>query len=280
MPSDRGKKVAGTPTGTPMDVDPPLGVPQGFGLEEIGIPGRDFLREALTNCSDPLKAIEEFQNENEILLPSLRPMLPLLDLHGIPRLDFHMSVMEALRDTLIKKINEIGQKCEGKQKEKKLKELLSKSFPVIKIKPLRPVVLAVLKNMTEISDKYLEVILNDKELYEQCDTEVKRQIWKDNQSLFGDQVTPLFTKYIKRKEQMLFDYQSKANQFFSSSPKVRRQDEIIKELSHMIGNNLKLYDMILQFLRTLFLRSKNVHYCSLRAELLMALHDLEANVSP
>jgi len=33
----------------------------GFGLEEIGIPGRDYLREALTNCSDPLKAIEEFQ---------------------------------------------------------------------------------------------------------------------------------------------------------------------------------------------------------------------------
>lgn len=67
-------------------------------------------------------------------------MLPLLDLHGIPRLDFHTSVMEALRETLIKKINEIGLKQEGKLKDKKLKELLSKSFPVIKIKSLRPVV--------------------------------------------------------------------------------------------------------------------------------------------
>ena len=43
----------------------------------------------------------------------------------------------------------------------------------------------------------------------------------------------------------------------------------------MIGNNVKLYDMTLQFLRTLFLRTRNVHYCTLRAELLMALHDLE-----
>lgn len=43
----------------------------------------------------------------------------------------------------------------------------------------------------------------------------------------------------------------------------------------MIGNNIKLYDMVLQFLRTLFLRTRNVHYCTLRAELLMALHDLE-----
>ncbi len=32
-----------------------------FGLEEIGIPGPDFLREALTSCTDPLKAIEDFQ---------------------------------------------------------------------------------------------------------------------------------------------------------------------------------------------------------------------------
>jgi len=43
----------------------------------------------------------------------------------------------------------------------------------------------------------------------------------------------------------------------------------------MIGHSVKLYDMVLQFLRTLFLRTKNIHYCTLRAELLMALHDLE-----
>lgn len=43
----------------------------------------------------------------------------------------------------------------------------------------------------------------------------------------------------------------------------------------MIGKNVKLYDMVLQFLRTLFLRTRNVHYCTLRAELLMSLHDLD-----
>jgi negative elongation factor B len=66
------------------------------GLEVLGIPGGTFLREALTSCSDPLQAIEEFQVENGILLPSLRPMMPLLDLHGVKRLDFHISVMEVV----------------------------------------------------------------------------------------------------------------------------------------------------------------------------------------
>lgn len=59
------------------------------------------------------------------------------------------------------------------------------------------------------------------------------------------------------------------------SPKARRQGGVVQKLSDMIGSDVKLYDMTLQFLRTLFLRTRNVHYCTLRSELLMALHDRE-----
>ena len=34
----------------------------------------------------------------------------------------------------------------------------------------------------------------------------------------------------------------------------------------MIGRNVKLYDMVVSFLRTLFLRKRNIHYCTLRWE--------------
>jgi len=37
------------------------------GLEEVGVPGPDHLREALTNCTDPLAAIEEFQARITVL---------------------------------------------------------------------------------------------------------------------------------------------------------------------------------------------------------------------
>lgn len=33
----------------------------GTGLEEVNIAGQSFLRDALTSCTDPLKAIETFQ---------------------------------------------------------------------------------------------------------------------------------------------------------------------------------------------------------------------------
>ncbi|CAG9564052.1 unnamed protein product [Danaus chrysippus] len=249
----------------------------GTGLEDVGVPGQTFLRDALTSCTDPLKAIEEFQLENGILLPSLRPMLPLLDLHGVRRLDFHTSVLEELRDKLIAHINEMGGKDRLKEHEKKLKELLNKSFPVVKVKALRPVIMSILKNTPHIDDKYLRVLVRDRDLYNDTDTEVKRQIWQDNQSLFGDEVSPLLSQYIREKENILFDYENLGNLFFSPSPKVRRQGAVVQKLAHMVGTSIKLYDMVLQFLRTLFLRTRNVHYCTLRAELLMALHDVEVH---
>ncbi|XP_014218914.1 negative elongation factor B [Copidosoma floridanum] len=250
----------------------------GDNLENLGIAGASFLRNSLTTCNDPLKAIQEFQLENGILLASLRPMLPLLDLHEVQRLDFHAAVLEGLRDKLIAKINEIGSERSEKgaqTTDRRLKELLSKSFSAVKVAALRPVVMCILRNTPVIDDKYLKVLVRDKELYNDADTEVKRQIWKDNQSLFGDEVSPLFSKYIIEKEQVLFDHVNLNSPFFMPSPKVRRQGEVVQKLAHMIGHSVKLYDMVLQFLRTLFLRTKNVHYCTLRAELLMALHDLE-----
>ncbi|XP_020285501.1 negative elongation factor B [Pseudomyrmex gracilis] len=247
------------------------------GLENIDIHGQEFLRDALTSCTDPLKAIEEIQLQHGILLPSLRPMLPLLDLHGVRRLDFHASVLEELREKLIKRINEIGTERadKGASGDRRLKDLLSKSFPAVRVDALRPIVMCILRNTPHIEDKVLRVLVREKELYNDADTEVKRQIWKDNQSLFGDEVSPLFSRYIIEKEQILFDHRNLNTLFFTPSPKVRRQGEVVQKLAHMIGRSVKLYDMVLQFLRTLFLRTKNVHYCTLRAELLMALHDLE-----
>jgi negative elongation factor B len=248
-------------------------------LQEFGIPGPDLLRDSLTTCSDPLTAIAEFQDDNGILLPSLRPMLPLLDLHGVRRLDFHTSVREELKDHLLKRINELGRKdvppATKAENEKKLVEMLNKYFPVIRVITLQPVVMAILKNMDQVDDKFLKQLTNEKSLYEKCDVVVKRQIWQQHQGLFGDEVSPLLSQYIKYKESLLLKHEDVTAAFFLLTPRQRRQNETIQQLVQMVGKNVLLYDTILQFLRTLFLRTKNVHYCTLRVELLMALHDAE-----
>lgn len=246
-------------------------------LEDMGIPGKVFLQEALTNTSDPLGAIEEFQQDNSILLPSLQPALPLLDLHNLKRIDFHKSVFDTLRDCLLTKIAEISNGNNADSKEK-LEAILDKSFPLISIDSLLPVSMCLLKHLPKVPQKYINFLIKNKPIYKLCPIEVKRQIWQKNQTLFGDEVLPLLTRYIKDKEALLIsDEISINNHFFTSTPKIRRQSHIVKELIDMIGKNIRLYDMVLQFLRTLFLKTHNVHYCSLRAEILMALHDLEVN---
>lgn len=67
----------------------------------------------------------------------------------------------------------------------------------------------------------------DKDLYKACAVEVKRQIWQDNQALFGDEVSPLLKQYILEKENILFSNDiSFLQNFFSPSPKTRRQGEV------------------------------------------------------
>lgn len=236
------------------------------GFERAGLPGCEYIRQALTNSPDLSAAIENFQHDNGVLLPSLQSALPFLDLHGVGRLEFHTSVMDHLRDTVLQKLKT--------QKEQKLKELLEQSFPFIHVEELRPVVMQIMKYLPKVSDECLEHIANDTKLYEDCTIEVKRQIWVKHHGLFGDAVGPLLKQYLETKYSQLHATDSH-NDFFAVSSKVRRQQSVVQDLAKMIGKSLELYNLVLQFLRTLFLRANEVHYCTLRSELLMAVHDLE-----
>lgn len=53
--------------------------------------------------------------ENGILLPTLQSALPFLDLHGTPRLEFHQSVFDELRDKLMERVATIA---EGKDEDR------------------------------------------------------------------------------------------------------------------------------------------------------------------
>lgn len=241
-------------------------------LENSLLISRQQLRNTLNNASDPIEAIREFQLDKCILLPSLRPMLPLLDLHGVKRLEFHQSVLEELKERLKQQTEKLGQ-SDSPQDHRRLQELLVRSFAFIKIPTLQPVVMAVLKNVNNLDGKILNMLISDKNIYKACDVSVKRQIWLDFQSMFGDEVSPLLQQYIQEKEKLLTDALDIDSPFYSLTPKQRRQNRIVQELAEMVGDNIRLYETIVQFLRTLFVKTKNVHYCSLRVEFLMALHD-------
>ena len=57
-------------------------------------------------------------------------MLPLLDLHGVSRHEFHGAVQDALRERLLQQIDTLGKQGNTA----KLEELLQRSFPVVKVR--------------------------------------------------------------------------------------------------------------------------------------------------
>ena len=239
------------------------------GFDQAGLRGSKAIQLMLSDESNDLfNVIEQFQHENGILLPSLQPALPLLDLHDVRRKEFHGYVLNNLREKLFDHIKQLD--------AEKLQELLEQSFPFIYVAELRPVIMAVLKHIGKTPEDCLEQIANDPVLYEDCAIEVKRQIWVKYHPLFGDAVGPLLNQYIEEKYSLLFTTDSaKPFDFFSAPSKTRRQHTVVQGLAKMIGKSLDLYNLVLQFLRTLFLRTKDILYCTLRSELLMAVHDLE-----
>lgn len=123
------------------------------------------------------------QMENGILLPTLQSALPFLDLHGTPRLEFHQSVFDELRENLMERVAVIA---EGKEADRcvtkasrpffcgsnnfvvdlclivlnrysKLEELLEKSFPLVKMPSIQPVVMQVLKHLPKASARQSSV---------------------------------------------------------------------------------------------------------------------------
>ena len=165
------------------------------GLEVLNIPGPEALRETLTNSTDPLKSIEDFQRANGILLPSLTPALPFLDLHGMDRREFHQTILNEISDKLLAKIEKLGViSRRGDQPEmaddarRKLERLLDANFPVVRVKQLQPLVLSTMKHLPSVRQEILDQVMNDAELYKASATEVKRQIWEGNQSVSDEAI--------------------------------------------------------------------------------------------
>ena len=113
---------------------------------------KEELKTTLTNCEDPFRAIKEIQDENGIALPQIKPALPLLDLLGVKRLDFHLAVLDDMKERLIKRIQELAQQGDKEQ----LEILLEKSFAVINLTHVTPIVMEIVKHMPRIPDKYVD----------------------------------------------------------------------------------------------------------------------------
>ena len=233
----------------------------------------NYIERVFEETEDALDTISSVQDEARVRVSSMQPALPILDLHGITRAEIHDSLFRKMRDKLLGRVDELDSKG--------LTKLLDRCFRHISSKELRGVCLQIMQKLPQLDEKYLLHISDNPELYQVCPIEVKRQIWQTNQGFFGEAVSPLLDQYIAEKESILFSThdsgEKKAMSFLSLSAKTRRQSPVMQELVHMVSSSQELYNTLLQFLRTLYLRTQVSHYCTLRADILMSLHEVDSS---
>uniref|UniRef100_A0A915Q538 VHS domain-containing protein n=1 Tax=Setaria digitata TaxID=48799 RepID=A0A915Q538_9BILA len=243
-------------------------------LENQNIDGSKRLRHLLTTCADPIETIKNFQERNSIKLPALNPALRLLDLHNVRRTEFHEEAANDISELLLAKIRDLG--ATGTVESMQLLEKqLEKSFKLYRVPSIRPFVLETLKQLPKAPDRYLKVIVADREFYDSCAVTVRQQIWLKNDSLYMDAILPIIDSYIDEKQKVMQTVdQSATNYFTCETTKSRRQWPQILELMAMVGQHEPLYRRLNNIIRERFLKSADAIYCSLRMELVMSAHDL------
>ncbi len=239
--------------------------------------GANYIRETLEDAEDAVEGISTVQQDNIVRISSMQRALPMLDLHGVSRAEIHSSLFRTMQEKLLGQVDKL--------ESKGLTRLLDKCFKYIGAEEqLQSVCLSIMEKLPSVDTKYLSHIAEHHDLYNACPLDVKRQIWKSNQALFGEAVSPLLDQYVSEKESALCSVlgkgseTSKPTSFLSHIPKLRRQNSVVRKLVEMIGDSQNLYATLLQFLRTLYLRTNTSHYCTLRADIVMCLHDMESSI--
>ncbi|EDV27449.1 uncharacterized protein TRIADDRAFT_13686, partial [Trichoplax adhaerens] len=178
----------------------------------------------------------------------------------------HRSLIDALRKRLTEEVE--------KSNPEKLQQLLAVTFPSIHIKSIRPVCIEIMKRLPSLPQNYLTLLEDNQDLLQILPIEVRRQVWQNNLKLFALEINPLIDTYLRSTEDFMFSLNfDKQQHFFNKAPRKRRQNEVLQKIVELIGRSVKLYNTTLQILRTLYFRNAIEHYCTLRLEILMKLHD-------
>ncbi|KAG0013837.1 Cofactor of BRCA1 [Podila clonocystis] len=209
-------------------------------------------------------------NNTIIHFPHMHAIYPLLDFHKKTRFEVHSSCMKALKTKLLHKLETTP--MDDARFEATLKQML----PYIDVEGLRELPLTLLGRFPDkIPKKFVDKIAQTEALFKIAPKEVQRRIWVAHSAKFRDDIIPIVRSYITDP-----DIVRLSNEMSIEQPaKVitqRRSHPSIKLLMESIGGITVLYNYLGTYLRSLYVQTNDAVYCTLRFDLLMAMH--EANM--
>lgn len=181
---------------------------------------------------------------------------------GTTRYNAHKSTLELL-------LRHLDQVISGLPIQK-LETLLEASFGYMSFEELRPISIAILHKLPQIPVHYLQQISQNEDVLDKLPRSIQRKVWEVVPALTHKIFQPRIEAYVSHPDRIAHNFQLLQR---LSSTHGRSKDKAFLEIIDMIGESEKLYLTVLSMLRTGFIKTKNVGYCSMRMDLLMTLHD-------
>ncbi|KAK9806710.1 hypothetical protein WJX72_000208 [[Myrmecia] bisecta] len=210
----------------------------------------------------------------------------LLDQLGCSRATSHLAVVGGARDTLLDRIQRLDPEM--------LLHLLDASFAYIGLPELRAIPLAVLDKLQPVPATFLKQLTTDKELFRDLPRGVQRQVWELDKKLLQQHALPLVTAYtfeggtLIRSLDMDECLPAGAEgggklHIYPARRILRGGSSMLKKMVDMVGRSVQIYKGVCELCiirykdsDSLYVGVKEAAYCSLRSQLLMALHDAGA----
>ncbi|KAJ5068261.1 negative elongation factor complex member b [Anaeramoeba ignava] len=230
----------------------------------IGSLGGKHILEQLSK-EQPGKAIKTFQKENELQVPSSKPAIELLSLLGFTMKDINLSTLNFIKENTISLIKNLSV-------EQQL-IFLEKSFPYIVIEELQEIPISIMKNLQNVPENFLRQLIPNQDICCKLPLEIQQKIWEMEPNVFLQQIELIVNEF-----RFDFQEQNRALVLYGTQihpSKRRRGSRSLQKLLEIIGRSQKLYNLTLDYLRDLFIKTADLNICTFKSGVVMGIHDAQ-----
>ncbi|KAK4474937.1 hypothetical protein MN116_000751 [Schistosoma mekongi] len=205
--------------------------------------------------------IQAFQDKYwEQLVPNFSQALKLLDIHGVPRHNILWSINDRLMDAIKARVDSKPDDCDQKKCQKLWQKLIKTGIVYIHHPYMRSLIMQVLGKMNSIKERHVNLIVDNKYLYDDAPLPVLRHIWVAHPHKFQEELDKVVATFHSTWCSAILDALSMSITSTASTtadlvpilywpPRRRRRDPSIVRIVEMIGEGQVLYDKTISILR-------------------------------
>ncbi|CAI2733519.1 unnamed protein product [Schistosoma spindalis] len=216
--------------------------------------------------------IEAFQDKYwEQLVPNFSQALKLLDIHGVPRHNILWSINDRLMDAIKARVDSKPDDCDQKKCQKLWQKLIKTGIVYIHHPYMRSLIMQVLGKMNSIKERHVNLIVDNKYLYDDAPLPVLRHIWVAHPHKFQEELDKVIATFQSTWSSAILDALSMSIMSTASTtadlvpilywpPRRRRRDPSIVRIVEMIGEGQVLYDKTISILRDQCIKCERAAY--------------------